>query len=85
MNKEELFKWMHDAILIRGESEYDHHGNKSVYQIYKRDDKLYRVGFLNGNPNPVFGKHGWEEGNYQPQEVVEVKEMVEVTKYVPKG
>ena len=84
MNEKELIKWMLSAKKVGSERfEYDDHGNERGSFIYSKDDKLYRVSFLNGYPDPVWGHKGWIKDTYEPEEVFEIKRMVEVTEYEP--
>lgn len=83
MNRKEFDEWLEKSERVECVvDEWDERGNHRVEIIRKKDDKYYRVGFLNDHPNPYWGKNGWEEDHFELREVFPIPRWIETTEWI---
>jgi hypothetical protein len=83
MNYAEIVDWVEQAEYIGEEYvDRDWMGGTSASKIYKKDGKFYRIIYHNGWLMPIFNKDRSPTETYkQPEEVIQIKQMVEVIRY----
>ncbi len=82
MTLKELKEWVKSASYNDTvNQEYDGNGNNFRSIIYKKDGKLYRIDYCNGEPNEVMGENGYIRGMYQPREVTRHVKRIERVYY----
>ena len=74
MTLQELNDWIKSAKHIEtSRVEIDGCGNEDYYRIFKKDNKFYKIEYMNDHPYNTWGERGFIRGDYNIAEVKRIE------------